>query len=115
MAALLPMLCTAHSITSTLTSSSPGPRQTNRLILATVAARRNPARSSTKGEGGLEAAMMDCGSGSSSSGETSNKLSAWTSVWQERWEGNLAVEGTLRAWLVPLLEKRPLIHFEIWL
>lgn len=33
-------------------------------------------------------------------GEYGTKLSAWTSVRQERWEGDLAVEGHIPAWLV---------------
>lgn len=33
------------------------------------------------------------------------KLAAWTSVKQERWEGELAVEGEIPQWLVCLLIK----------
>ncbi|RCV27322.1 hypothetical protein SETIT_5G315700v2 [Setaria italica] len=59
------------------------------ISLSSAVARRNPALSAkTTGSSAAEAA-----------GDRATKLSAWTSVRQERWEGDLAVEGHLPLWL----------------
>ena len=72
----LPTLCTA-----------PKPylyacRHSGQLTISTAAACR-------RGASRIEAAAGDC-----------TKHSAWTSIRQERWEGDLAVEGRIPEWLV---------------
>ncbi|TVU03616.1 hypothetical protein EJB05_50803 [Eragrostis curvula] len=66
---------------------SPHPRQTN----LSSAAANDPVRSVKANASAAEVARAgDRGA---------NKLSAWTSIRQERWEGDLAVEGHLPLWL----------------
>ncbi|TVU26021.1 hypothetical protein EJB05_28546 [Eragrostis curvula] len=66
---------------------SPHPRQTN----LSSAAANDPVRSVKANALAAEVARAgDRGA---------NKLSAWTSIRQERWEGDLAVEGHLPLWL----------------
>ncbi|KAL6614534.1 hypothetical protein ACP70R_036804 [Stipagrostis hirtigluma subsp. patula] len=90
MAALLPTVCSVPKAAIFL-SSSPRSRQVH---LGSGPARRHPARP-VRATIMAEEAAGDCGT----------KLSAWTSVRQECWEGDLAVEGHLPAWLVlPLFE-----------
>ncbi|OEL31832.1 Carotenoid cleavage dioxygenase 8-like protein A, chloroplastic [Dichanthelium oligosanthes] len=93
MAAYLPTLCAAPS--AFLLSASPRSRQTTSI---SATARRNPARPVKATTSADQEATMDSGT----------KLSAWTSVRQERWEGELAVEGRLPDWLV-LLPLTPLL------
>ena len=86
----LPTLCAAPSTCTLL--SSPRFTQTN-SIPATATARRNrarPAKATTLPQ--EVAAARDGGT----------ELSAWTSVRQERWEGELPVQGRLPDWLVRL-------------
>ncbi|KAF8751424.1 hypothetical protein HU200_012100 [Digitaria exilis] len=83
MASHLPTLCAAPCA---FLLSPPRSRQTNPL---SATARRNAARAVTATTSSAEEATTDCGT----------KLSAWTSVRQERWEGELAVEGHLPDWL----------------
>ncbi|XP_034597338.1 carotenoid cleavage dioxygenase 8 homolog A, chloroplastic [Setaria viridis] len=88
MAFHLPTLYAAPS--TFLLVSSPHSRQTNSIpATARRHRRRNPARP-VKATTLAEEASTDC---------DDTKLSAWTSVRQERWEGELAVEGRLPDWL----------------
>jgi carlactone synthase/all-trans-10'-apo-beta-carotenal 13,14-cleaving dioxygenase len=73
----LPTLCTAPK--PYLCAS----RHSGQLTISTAAACRR------RGASRIEAAAGDC-----------TKHSAWTSIRQERWEGDLAVEGRIPAWLV---------------
>ena len=87
-AARLLTLCAAPSTCPLL--SSPRSRQTNSMP-ATATARRNPARPVKATTRPQEAAAARDGG---------TELSAWTSVRQERWEGELPVQGHLPDWLV---------------
>ncbi|GJN17694.1 hypothetical protein PR202_gb04784 [Eleusine coracana subsp. coracana] len=85
MAARLPTLCTAPC---SFFLSSNRSKQTKNLSLAT-ARRHNlaqPVKAATRVE---DEVPRGCGT----------NLSAWTSIRQERWEGDLAVEGHLPLWL----------------
>ena len=84
----LPTLGAAPSTCTLL--SSPRPRQT---ISMPATARRNRARPAKATTRPQEAAAARGGG---------TELSAWTSVRQERWEGDLPVQGHLPDWLVRL-------------
>lgn len=65
---------------------SPHPRQTN-LCSATAHTFLRSVKTTALAE-------------AATAGERWAKLAAWTSIRQERWEGDLAVEGHLPLWLV---------------
>ncbi|TVU35131.1 hypothetical protein EJB05_17002, partial [Eragrostis curvula] len=79
-------LRTLLAVPSPFFFSSPHPKQTANLSSATA---NNPVRS-VKAASFPEAATT---------GDRGAKHSAWTSIRQERWEGDLAVEGHLPLWL----------------
>ncbi|KAK3165421.1 hypothetical protein QOZ80_1AG0032970 [Eleusine coracana subsp. coracana] len=83
-AGYLPTLLGAPS--SSFFLSSPQPRQTNLLSSPTA---HNPLRS-------VKATTLTEAVTAADRGE---KLAAWTSIRQERWEGDLVVEGHLPPWL----------------
>ncbi|PVH38050.1 hypothetical protein PAHAL_5G161800 [Panicum hallii] len=89
--ARLPTLCAAPS-TCTLLPSLRSPQTNSMAATATATARRNPARPAKAATGPQEAAAAPARDGGT-------ELSAWTSVRQERWEGELPVEGRLPDWL----------------
>ncbi|GJM93157.1 hypothetical protein PR202_ga09687 [Eleusine coracana subsp. coracana] len=86
MAAHIPTLCTAPS---SFFLSSNRSRQTNNLSLA-AKARGNSARPVNATTTRVKDEVAE---------DRGTNLSAWTSVRQERWEGDLDVEGYLPAWL----------------
>ncbi|KAL6845583.1 hypothetical protein ACP4OV_025078 [Aristida adscensionis] len=88
MAAQLPTLCSAPSAALSSSSSCPRSRQAN--LGPRSARRRHPAVRPVK------AATV---AAEEAAGDRGTKLSAWTSVRQERWEGDMAVEGHLPSWL----------------
>ncbi|KAB8081919.1 hypothetical protein EE612_003533 [Oryza sativa] len=91
MATSLTLIATPCTAPRSSSSFALAPRLPPRCSNAT-AARRRAVRATT-----LQSDQEPAGSGDS--GATTTKLSASTSVRQERWEGDLPIEGCLPPWL----------------
>uniref|UniRef100_A0A0D3EQ99 Uncharacterized protein n=1 Tax=Oryza barthii TaxID=65489 RepID=A0A0D3EQ99_9ORYZ len=96
MATSLTLIATPCTAPRSSSSFALAPRLPPRCSNATAARRRVPVRGAVRATT-LQSDQEPAGSGDS--GATTTKLSAWTSVRQERWEGDLPIEGCLPPWL----------------